>query len=63
MIRTEPASVHPIEMASTARWLARALAPARARSKEGPTPDAVARIRERVFGEPATRKTQRSIAA
>jgi hypothetical protein len=57
------ATVHSIEAASTARWLASALAPARARAKQAPAADAIDRIRARVFGEPAAKKRERSIAA
>lgn len=57
------ASITSIETATTARWLSRALAPARYRSKEAPTAEAVDRIRARVFGETATKKADRSIAA
>ncbi|MEX0611204.1 MAG: hypothetical protein WD229_03715 [Pirellulales bacterium] len=63
MTDEKPATVHSIEAASTARWLSRTLAPARARSKEAPTAEAVSRIRARVFGEPAQKKAERSIAA
>jgi hypothetical protein len=60
---TTTATVHSIEAATTARWLASALAPARARAKQAPSEDAVDRIRMRVFGEPAAKKRERSIAA
>jgi hypothetical protein len=63
MTENKPAALHSLEAATTARWLTRALAPARARSRECPSAEAVDRIRERVFGEPAIRKTHRSIAA
>jgi hypothetical protein len=63
MTQDKPATVHSIEAASNARWLSRALAPARARSREAPTADVVDRIRARVFGETAEKKTDRSIAA
>ena len=57
------ATVHSIEAASTARWLANALAPARARAKQAPTENAIDRIRARVFGETGAKKRERSIAA
>jgi hypothetical protein len=63
MTYDKPATVHSIETASNARWLSRALAPARARSKEAPTAEAVDRIRARVFGETAQKRDHRSIAA
>jgi hypothetical protein len=63
MTQDKPATVHSIEAASNARWLSARLAPARARLKEAPTAEAVDRIRARVFGEPAEKKTHRSIAA
>jgi hypothetical protein len=61
--KTESATITSIETATTARWLTRTLAPARARTKDAPTAEAVDRIRARVFGEPAAKKTERSIAA
>lgn len=57
------ANIDSIEDAKTARWLSQTLAPARAGIKAAPTDDAIARIRARVFGDAAVRKTQRSIAA
>jgi len=63
MTHETPASVHSIETASTSRWLSRALAPARARSNEVPSAEAIDRIRARVFGETSPRKRERSIAA
>ena len=63
MTQDKPATIHNIETASTARWLSRALSRARARAKDGPSAEAVDRIRARVFGEQAEKKTQRSIAA
>ncbi|MBI5284922.1 MAG: hypothetical protein HY874_07480 [Chloroflexi bacterium] len=57
------AKIDSMEDAKTARWLSQTLAPARASIKAVPTDDAVARIRARVLGDAAVRKTQRSIAA
>lgn len=51
------------EDATTARWLTATLAPAKRRTKEGPTTEAVDRIRARVFGDAAETRTRRSIAA
>lgn len=56
-------NVTPLEDLRTVRWLQDTLAPARARLRETPTPEALARIRERVLGDTATRKRERSIAA
>jgi len=56
-------NISGIEDASTARWLSGALAPAQRRSKDGPTAEAIDRIRARVFGDAAPRKARRSIAA
>jgi len=63
MSETKPATIHSIETASAARWLANALAPARARAKQAPTEDAIDRIRTRVLGETGAKKRERSIAA
>jgi hypothetical protein len=56
-----PAAITNIEDASTARWLAKTLAPARARVQAEPSEQALDRIRARVFGE-APRKA-RTLAA
>jgi len=56
-------NINEIEDASTARWLSGALAPAQRRAKDGPTAEAIDRIRARVFGDAAPRKARRSIAA
>lgn len=63
MTTKTPANVTDIEDATTARWLAGTLNDARASVKGVPTADAVDRIRARVLGEAAPRKTERSIAA
>ncbi|HXK32642.1 MAG TPA: hypothetical protein VNM91_01340 [Dehalococcoidia bacterium] len=64
MTTANPAkNVTPLEDLRAVRWLQDALAPARARLREAPTPEALARIRERVLGDTATRKRERSIAA
>jgi hypothetical protein len=51
------------EDASTMRWLAATLAPARRRSQDVPTAAAVDRIRDRVFSDSAPSRARRSIAA
>ncbi len=56
-------NVSAIEDGSNSRWLAATLLPARARVHAVPTEEAVERIRARVFGEAATRKKHRKIAA
>lgn len=56
-------NVTTIEDATTARWLSKALAPARAEAASGPSAEAVDRIRARVFGEAAPRRAARKIAA
>ena len=53
MTNDTPANVTPIEDLATARWLAEALAPARATVQAEPTGEAVARMRLRIFGEKA----------
>lgn len=58
-----PANVTTIEEATTARWLADMLEPARGDLKSIPTAEAVDRIRARVLGIEAPRTAQRSIAA
>jgi hypothetical protein len=55
------AAITSIEDASTARWLARALAPARNRVQAEPSDEAIQRIRARVFGEAP--KKERTLAA
>ncbi len=57
------AQVTDIQDAATARWLSKQLEPARADVQALPSGEAVDRIRARVFGDAATRKTSRSIAA
>ena len=63
MTTKTPANVTDIEDATTARWLADTLDDARADVKAVPTAEAVDRIRARVLGETAARKTERPIAA
>jgi hypothetical protein len=63
MTEKTPATVTDIESASTARWLRRALAPARARVAAGPTEDAVERMRAQIFGEDTPKKRARTLAA
>jgi hypothetical protein len=48
---TPTAAVSHIQDASTARWLARALEPARARVLAEPGEEAIERIRARIFGD------------
>ncbi|HYM14421.1 MAG TPA: hypothetical protein VEZ14_02555 [Dehalococcoidia bacterium] len=62
MTTQRSATVTDIEDAASARWLAKLLAPARARIQAAPDADAIARIRERVLGERAA-KARPSIAA
>ena len=45
------------------RWLAQTLRPARARLQSAPPPEAVERIRARVFGDAKPTRKPRSIAA
>jgi hypothetical protein len=52
-IDTLPTSITDIDDAETARWLSDALEPARKLAKGMPTPDAVARMRARLFTETA----------
>ncbi len=61
MTNETPAAVTSIEDAAIARWLARTLAPARARVQAEPSDEALDRIRARVFGQ-APRKV-RTLAA
>jgi hypothetical protein len=63
MPTTIPENVTEFEDAQTARWLEDKLRPARARIKDGPSVDAVARMRARIFGEEAPQKKDRRIAA
>lgn len=63
MTTRDTAKIDSIEDAKTARWLSQTLEPARARAKAAPAEDAIDRIRDRVFGDAAARKAQRSIAA
>ncbi len=60
---TTPAPISTIEDAQTSRWLNETLEPARARLRETPTAAAVDRIRDRVFGDAAPVRKDRSIAA
>jgi hypothetical protein len=61
MTTEAPAAVTRFEDASAARWLTRALAPARARVRQQPSAAALERIRARIFGtEP---KRTRTLAA
>lgn len=60
---TKPANISDMQDAAVARWLSETLEPARARVRQTPTASAVARIRERLFGEGAARKKERRIAA
>ena len=65
MTTETPAAITNIQDASTARFVARALAPARDRVLAEPTDEALERIRARIFGERAAvggRKT-RTLAA
>ena len=57
------AKITPIEDVTLARWLSKTLAPARAEAAAGPSDEAVARIRTRVFGEASPRQPAREIAA
>ena len=63
MTANTPANITTIEEGASARWLTATLENARIDVKSVPTAEAVDRIRERVLGEPARRKAQRSIAA
>ena len=62
MNTNQPAAITDIEDAATVRWLARALAPARAASHREPTDAAIDRMRARIFGE-TVRKPHRQRAA
>jgi hypothetical protein len=65
MTSKAPARISSFEDASTAKWLASALAPTRGRTASVPSAEAVARIRTRVFGEAqgSSRKGARILAA
>ena len=63
MTKQTPAAMNDIEAATTARWLTRALQPARAEAMAGPSAEAIDRIRARVFGEPTTKKRFKTLAA
>ena len=63
MTAKTPANVTTLEEAASVRWLSATLENARVDVRSVPTAEAVDRIRERVLGEPARRKAQRSIAA
>lgn len=58
---TATENVTNIEDAAAARWLGRVLAPARTHNADGPSDEAIDRIRLRVMGEPERRK--RTLAA
>jgi hypothetical protein len=62
MTENTPETVSAIEDAATARWLARTLAPARAAVARHPSPQAIDRMRARIFGEEAPRKRSRIAA-
>lgn len=51
-----------LEDVAAARWLGRVLAPARAHYADGPSDEAIDRIRMRVTGEPG-RRQKRTLAA
>ena len=65
MTTKAPARISSFEDATTAKWLASALAPTRRRTASEPNAEAVARIRTRVFGETqaASGKSARILAA
>ena len=60
---TNMSDITSIDDAAAEQWLADALETARQRVKQGPTPDAVARVRARIFEEPATEQKDSRIAA
>lgn len=60
---TSISDITSIDDTTAERWLADTLGPARQRVKQGPTPDAVARVRARIFEEPATEQKDSRIAA
>ena len=55
--------ISDIEDGANARWLAAKLTPARVRSQDVPTLEAVDRMRTAIFGDAAPRRKERSIAA
>jgi hypothetical protein len=59
----QTAAITDIEDAATVRWLANALAPARAEARHEPTDEAIDRMRARVFGKAARPKHRQRIAA
>ncbi|MGH7621557.1 MAG: hypothetical protein ACREMU_04390 [Gemmatimonadaceae bacterium] len=59
----QTAAITDIEDAATVRWLARALAPARADARRSPTDEAIDRMRARVFGAQERPKHRQRIAA
>ncbi len=63
MTKDTPATVTSMDDANNARWLARALAPARAHIATIPSDDAISRIRARVMGDAAPRKRTKTLAA
>ncbi len=63
MTTETPANVTAMQDAADSRWLASTLEHVRADLQAVPTAEAIGRIRERVLGEKAPRKLQRSIAA
>ena len=60
---TSMRDVTNIDDSAAEAWLADALEKARQRVRQGPTPDAVARVRARIFEEPATEQKDGRIAA
>jgi hypothetical protein len=63
MTDKKPATPTNITTAASARWLAAALAGARAEVSAGPTPEAVERMRARVLGETRGRERTPTLAA
>jgi len=61
MTNDAPANVTPIEDAAAIRWLTVALEHARREAQTQPSPDAVARMRARIFSETA-KKSERLAA-
>jgi hypothetical protein len=61
MNEKNPAEITELEPAASEEWLTKALAPARARVKDTPSVEAVARVRARVLSE--TTPAKRRIAA
>ena len=62
MDENSPAEITEIEPAATEKWLTRTLAPARARVKDAPSVEAVARVRARVLSEATPTKRTRIAA-